>query len=67
MSTGLPLLSHAERDVVEERCLRVLSAPSLDNKLPQHIRERIVHYKEALEVTLSNKGFRVPEWLPALQ
>ncbi|KAL8963443.1 MAG: hypothetical protein Q9193_000296 [Seirophora villosa] len=52
---------------VEERCLRVLSAPSLDNKLPQHIRERIVHYKEALEVTLSNKGFRVPEWLPALQ
>ncbi|KAL9013375.1 MAG: hypothetical protein Q9173_001923 [Seirophora scorigena] len=52
---------------VEERCLRVLSAPSLDNKLPKHIRERIVHYKEALEVTLSNKGCRVPDWLPALE
>ncbi|KAL9019403.1 MAG: hypothetical protein Q9185_003295 [Variospora sp. 1 TL-2023] len=52
---------------VEDRCLRVLSAPSLDNKLPEHIRERIVYYKEALELTLSSKGCRVPEWLPALE
>ncbi|KAI4290307.1 MAG: hypothetical protein L6R35_000414 [Caloplaca aegaea] len=52
---------------VEARCLRVLSAPSLDNKLPEHIRERIVYYKEALELTLSSKGCRVPEWLPALE
>lgn len=52
--------------VAEERFLRALNAPLLKNKLPAHIRERMVRYKEAVEVSLTSRGRNVPEWLSAM-
>lgn len=51
----------------EERFLRVLNVPLLQNKLPAHIRERMIHFKEAIEVTRSNQGRPVEEWLLAME
>lgn len=34
--------------LADERYLRILNAPSLQNKLPEHIRERALYYKAAM-------------------
>ncbi|KAL8720450.1 MAG: hypothetical protein Q9225_002708 [Loekoesia sp. 1 TL-2023] len=47
----------------EERYLKVLNAPLLKNKLPVHIKERALGYKEAMEKVLRDQGSRVPDWL----
>ncbi|KAL8782987.1 MAG: hypothetical protein Q9213_004944 [Squamulea squamosa] len=39
----------------EEFCLEVLNAPLLQNKLPEHIRERARYFKAAIEANLSPK------------
>ncbi|KAL8746208.1 MAG: hypothetical protein Q9184_007776 [Pyrenodesmia sp. 2 TL-2023] len=51
----------------EERFLRVLNVPLLKNKLPGHIRERMLCFKEAIEVTRSKQGRPVEEWLLAME
>ncbi len=51
----------------EERFLRVLNVPLLKNKLPEHIRERMLHYKEAIEATRSKQGRPVEEWVSAMK
>ncbi|KAL8940768.1 MAG: hypothetical protein Q9216_002648 [Gyalolechia sp. 2 TL-2023] len=47
----------------EERFLRALNAPSLKNKLPMHIKERALGYKEAMEKVLKDQGRQIPQWL----
>lgn len=57
------VVAYANWLVAEERCLRVLNAPLLKNKLPEHIRERVLGYKEAIGLIRRSQGLQVEGWL----
>lgn len=46
----------------EERYLRALNASSLKNKLPVHIKERSLGFKEAIEKVWRDQGRPIPQW-----
>ncbi|KAI4280901.1 MAG: hypothetical protein L6R38_004085 [Xanthoria sp. 2 TBL-2021] len=49
----------------EEMFLKALNAPSLQNKLPEHIREKALEFKAAIEQSLENNA--MPKWVSCIQ
>ncbi|KAL8715893.1 MAG: hypothetical protein Q9220_000560 [cf. Caloplaca sp. 1 TL-2023] len=47
----------------EDRILKLLNLPELQNKLPDHLRARILYYKPVLEEWCFEKRGSVPDWL----
>ncbi|KAL9119815.1 MAG: hypothetical protein Q9187_003629 [Circinaria calcarea] len=52
---------------VEQRYMRVLNTPLLQNKLPEHIRQRTLYYKPYMEMTYTEVGKEVPDWVSSLE
>ncbi|KAL8951530.1 MAG: hypothetical protein Q9222_002501 [Ikaeria aurantiellina] len=47
----------------EDRILRLLNTPALQNKLPEHLRIRSLYYKPVFEEAFLENGQPVPDWL----
>ena len=43
--------------IAQERYLAILNTPSLQNKLPEHIRDRALYYREILIEDMGPKDF----------
>ena len=52
---------------VEQRYINLLNTPLLQNKLPEHIRQRTLYYKPYMEMAYTEVGKEVPDWISSLQ
>ena len=44
-------------ELAKQRYLATLNTPLLQNKLPEHIRERALYFKDALEIEWGDRDF----------
>ena len=46
--------------------MNLLNTPLLQNKLPEHIRQRTLYYKPYMEMAYTEVGKEVPDWVSSL-